>query len=273
MKNNGGNSMRLVKCLIITISLVVVGCSTTTTRLHPTLDQELKLIDSVVIIPPRIAIELVTFTGENERMSEREQEFGQTISSKARDELVLKGYNVVDYDIGDQMQGNEDFAYVISQIQDNFDQASKDLNLGKPLSQEKASSLKGSVGDVVNVVAEQAGADALLLIRYNGFDKSGGQVAKDIGTSVLVAVLTMGSVVPVQQKSGAVIQAALIDTTTGEVLWADTSAGILSPNIVDTVMNSMPSDVDAPVEVAPAPSEPTEPSHVSELTLDGAGAQ
>lgn len=54
----------------------------------------------------------------------------------------------------------------------------------------------------MNIVAEKSGADAILLMRYAGFDKSGGYVAKDVGTSLLVAVMTMGTVIPTKQTSG-----------------------------------------------------------------------
>ena len=234
----------LVKTFVIVLSLLSVSCSLTSTRLHPTLEQELKLIDSVVVIPPRVAITLVTLTGEDERMTEKETTFSQEISTIAKKALQEKGYQVVDYDVAGQISSDEEFAYVIQQIQDGFDQAGKDLKLGLSLSETEAKTLKASVGESVNILAERSQADAILLTRFTGFDKSGGHVAKDIGISILVGVLTLGAVVPVSEISGATTQAALIDATTGEILWANSSAGVLSSKISNAVMSTIPDDID-----------------------------
>ena len=81
-------------------------------------------------------------------------------------------------------------------------------------------------------------------MRYAGFDKSSGYVAKDVGTSLLVAVLTMVTVIPTKQTSGAITEFALIDGVTADVMWADTKAGLLNSTIGNQALETLPLDID-----------------------------
>jgi hypothetical protein len=229
--------------------LVVSGCATTktTARSHPTLETELHHVNTVVILPPRVEIVYVTLTGENERMTEKENEIRNQLVEIAERRLANRGYELVDFDFSGTMASDEEFAYTITQVREGFDRARKDLDLGKQVSEEEANKIRTSVGEAVNIVAAKTGADAIFLMRYAGFDKSGGQVAKDVTTSLLVGALTAGVFIPVSSTSGAVSEAALIDGLTGEVLWANVTVGALDTGIMDKCLESCPRDID-PVE-------------------------
>lgn len=229
---------------VLGFMLVVGGCATTTTRTHPTLDEQLEHVNSVVIAPPRVEIEYVTLTGENERLTEQEEVIRQQLISIARNALVMHGYEVVEFDFEGAMENDEEFAYTVTQIREGFDKAKEDLQLGKQVSEEEARKLQVCLGEAANVVAAESGADAILLVRYAGFDKSDGYVAKDVGTSVLVAVLSMGSVLMTSPASGAITEVALIDGITGDLLWADVKGGFLNADPAVAAMNTMPHDVD-----------------------------
>ncbi len=177
-------------------------------------------------------------------MTENEAEIRKLLYENAKQSLTSKGYEVIDYDLQSEIANNEEFAYIVNQVKDGFTQAKKDLKQGQQISVEESRSVKASLGSAVNLVAEQSGADAVLLVRYQGFEKSDGQIAKDIGTSVLVGVLTLGAVVPVQATSGALTEAALIDGASGDVLWTDIKPGKLSSGVTSPAMESMPIDVD-----------------------------
>ena len=209
--------------------LLAAGCATTTTtRTHPTLEEQLHHINSVVIAPPRVEIEYVTLTGENERKTEQEESIRAQLVAIAEGALTAHGYEIVEFDFDGAMENDEEFAYTVTQIREGFDNAKEDLKFGKPIAEEKAKNLKISLGEAASIVAAESGADAILLIRYSGFDKSDGYVAKDVGTSVLVAVLSMGIVLMTSPTSGAITEVALIDGITGDLLWADVKGGFLN---------------------------------------------
>ena len=228
----------------LSILLVIAGCVTTTTRTHPTLEEQLHHVNSVVIIPPRVEIEYRTLTGENERLTEKEDTIRAQLIQIAERELRVHGYDIIEFDFESALENDEEFAYTVTQIREGFEKAKEDLQLGKQVSPEQAKKLKISVGEAVNVVATESGADAILLMRYAGFDKSDGHVAKDIGTTLLVGILTGGGVLMTSPTSGAVTEVALIDGVTGDVLWADIKGGVLNAAVADYTMDTLPYDVD-----------------------------
>ena len=145
---------------VLGFMLVVGGCATTTTRTHPTLDEQLEHVNSVVIAPPRVEIEYVTLTGENERLTEQEEVIRQQLIAIARNALVIHGYEVVEFDFEGAMENDEEFAYTVTQIREGFDKAKEDLQLGKQVSEEEARKLQVCLGEAANVVAAESGADS-----------------------------------------------------------------------------------------------------------------
>lgn len=224
--------------------LLASACAITTTRTHPELNEQLQHIDTVVIAPPRVEITQLTLTGENERLLELERMIRQELVALAEARLRERGFEVLPFDFDAAMQENDEFAYTVTQIREGFEKAKEDLQLGQPIAPEKANKLAVSLGEATNIVAARTGADAILLLRYQGFDKSSGYVAKDVATSVLVAVLTAGQIVPYKPAEGAITEAALVDGATGEVLWADIKGGKLNAAIAGNTMDTLPQDMD-----------------------------
>lgn len=100
---------------IITLLVFIASCTTTTsTRRHPTLTEQLEYIDSVVVIPPRVEIEYVTLTGENERLTEQEDTIRIQLIQMAEQRLKSRGYHVVEFDFEGAIKSNEDFAYTVA---------------------------------------------------------------------------------------------------------------------------------------------------------------
>lgn len=233
-----------IATILLSVTVLAGGCATTTTRTHPTLAEQLNRVDTVVIVPPRIEIQYVTLTGENERLTEQELAISDQLMAIAARELRDHGYEVIDFDFEAAIEKDDELAYTVTQIREGFERAKKDLQLGKALSEDEADNIRISVGEAVNHVAAMSGADAILLMRYVGFQKSEGYVAKDVGTSILVGVLTMGSVIPISQTAGAMTEVALVDGVTGDVLWADIMSGMLDSSITDKALDTLPHDVD-----------------------------
>lgn len=235
---------------VTSISLMLLsGCVTTTARTHPTLEDELLDINTVVIAPPRVEIEFRKLTSENERLEYQEEIIRSQLVAIASKKLQAHGYEIIDFDFDSAIENDEEFADTVTQITEGFERAKEELKLGKHLPEEEAKNIRISVGEAVNIVATRSGADAILLMRYSGYDKSGGHVAKDIGISILVTVLSYGMVSMAFPTEGAITEAALIDGATGEVLWADIKGGGLDALAADAMMDTMPDDVDPVVAI------------------------
>lgn len=236
--------MKALKICTVLISLALVGCANTTSRTHPTLDQELLQVERVVIAPPDVEVTLITFTGENERMTTVEESLSLELMTLSQSFLTNQGYEVVEFDFAAARAEDAELATLLGDFNAAYDQAKKDLKAGQMISEAEASSVRSTLGEAAILVADEADADAVLLVRFAGFDKSEGQVAKDLGTSILVGVLTMGTVVPIMPTSGAVMEVALIDGGTGDVLWTDMKQGNLSAAVTNQVMATLPEDID-----------------------------
>ncbi|MBK6509341.1 MAG: hypothetical protein IPG06_07670 [Haliea sp.] len=66
--------MKGLTTLMVVMSFAILGgCSTTTARTHPDIEAQLKAVKRVVIAPPEIEVTLITFTGENERITATEE--------------------------------------------------------------------------------------------------------------------------------------------------------------------------------------------------------
>ena len=138
------------------------------------------------------------------------------------------------------MESDPDFAFEVNQVMEAFNEARKELYDGKSVTVENKNKFNTSIGPVVNTIASRAQADAVLLLHYYGFEKSGGMVAKDIAASVLLALLSGGTTV-VQSTSGSQIEIAFIDGDTGAVLWVNTKAAPgLTAEIAKQTMDEFP---------------------------------
>jgi hypothetical protein len=233
--------------LAVTISLILTGCSSLpniTTREHTDLEVHLEKIERVVIVPPQVVIELINIDGDNERLSEKETTVSDTIVQQTSSMLVQQGYELVTFDFDQAVQDDPELAYQITQISQSYEQAKQDLQAGRPVTEANKRSYEATMGKAVISVAAKADADAVCLLHYSGFKKSKAMVSKDVGTSVLVGLVTLGYMVPVYTRAGALFEAALVDGVTGDVLWMDMNSGPLNTSIADPVLMTLPKDID-----------------------------
>lgn len=246
----------------------LTACSSlqpTTTREHEDLEQHLLKVEKVVIAPPDVLIELLKVSGDNERISALENSTRQGIINLARRELRLAGYEIVEFDFARAVAEDDELAFKVTQVKEAFDAAREELRAGRPLTASQKRAFNATVGSAVNAVSARTEADAVLLLRYAGFKKSEGMVTRDVATSVVVGILTMGQGILVYDTAGASMEAALIDGVTGDVLWTDSRAGPLDTSIATAAMSTLPRDLDPegamPAAVAAeTPALPPEPA-------------
>ncbi len=133
--------------------------------------------------------------------------------------LEENNLKVISFDFSTEAANDEEFAYAITQAKEAWNKAKEDMYKEGMVSEKEKAKFTTTLGSVLNQIAEKTGADASLLIQYNGFQKSDGAIAKDIAAGVLLAVLT--GAVAVQPTEGAVVDIALVDNSSGKVIWAD----------------------------------------------------
>ena len=230
--------------LIAVLAVVfVTGCATTTVREHPELESRLHQIESVVIAPAAVSIQQINFTGENEQLVEMEESIRAELMQLAKVQLEEGGYEVIDFDFDSAIAEDEDLAYTITQVREEFGEAKSKLYQRYVVPEEEKRSIQASVGTAVNMVSERSGADAVLLMHYTGAKKSAGSVAKDVAVSVMVTLLT-GST-PVSNSESSYVEVAFIDGVTGDVIWTNIlNSPQLSSGVASVAFKTLPEDID-----------------------------
>lgn len=241
-----------VAALLMTL---VSACSTTAVREHLKMAAELGKIHNVVIIPPSVTIEKIMFTGENERMTDQKATLAPKIMDLGRDLLAKHGYTVVAFDFDKATKDDPDLAFALSQPHDAYLQAHKKLYKQMLVPTSKKQAIAASTGATANLIADKTGADALLLINYKGYVKSGGEMAKEATASVLLAVLTLGNAVVVPVSGQSQVEAAMIDGNTGDVLWSNIQGGAgANEDSASATLASIPQEPSSTTAMASSPA-------------------
>lgn len=210
------------------LAATLSGCAMTSVRQHPDFANGERKIKVVAILPAEVEYRHLVFTGENERDAEREKTIASEIESGMGVALQNRGYTTKFDVLNKARSGDKEFNFQLEQLKGAYVQISKELYAQPMVAEEESTKFKVGVGPLANPFAEIAGADALILARYQGFDKSGGLLAKEITGSVLLAALTGVYYVPA--KSGGQIELSLIDGVSGEVLWSNAFGGPMEAN-------------------------------------------
>lgn len=230
--------------LILLVSLVS-GCATMTPiRQHPDFASASRKVQTVVILPPEVEYLRIVFNGDNERETEKEQTITQELQAGLEAALKKKQFTVRPWFSDKQKAANQNISFDLQQVRTAYNEAAKQL-FEKPANEEESKQYRVSMGPVVNPIASLVNAETLLYVRYNGFNKSGGQQAKDIVAGALLGVLT--GVMPVYAAEGSVLEVALIDGATGDVLWANRGGnqgpgglGFQAPLMAENILTRLP---------------------------------
>jgi hypothetical protein len=229
---------------LLVVSLVS-GCVTMTPiRQHPDFANAARQVQTVAILPPDVEYLRIVFTGDNERQTDKEQTITQELQEGLETALKKKQYALQPWLSDKQKEANKNASFDLQQVRTAYNEAAKQL-FEKPANEEESKNYRVSLGPVVNPVASLVNAEALLYVRYNGFEKSGGQQTKDIVAGVLLGALT--GVIPVYAGEGSVLEVALIDGATGDVLWANRGGnqgpgglGFQAPLMAENILTRLP---------------------------------
>lgn len=126
--------------------------------------------------------------------------------------LTSMGYQLKSVNISDDvLLQDQALARDLTHVRDDFNQALAELTGSRTKS-------KIYFTPLVNVFAERAQADILLMIQGYGFETSGGKKTKDAVTAGIGALL---GYMPAMQFTATQIVVFLIDGVTGELIWVN----------------------------------------------------
>lgn len=223
---------------LLALGVGTLPACTTTARVYPELEARRSRIARAAVLPPEAKFVLITFKGDNPRMSAEEEGAKAVLPGMIAAKLREHGLAVDESGVA----ANSDLRFQATELQATFDQA-----LGDLLATRQGPQVSRSLGPQAARVADPLGVDALALVRIEGYSKSGGEIAKDLAKTFVVGFITAGTLVPVSPTSGATIVSALIDGSTGDVLWTNVafsqSASFDAPGLqalVNAVFSNFP---------------------------------
>ena len=207
-------SHRSVWMVVLGGALVTTtGCSTV--RVHPAFQERQPSIHVVAALPPEVTVYRLTFKGDRELMHELIPPVAETIITTVEATFTAKGYKVPHLNPNDpELTQNAELRGAIFQAQQVFDKRLEEISrrgLRQPFTY--------TLGPEVNRFADMSRSDALLLSRCEGMKKSGGEIAKDVAKTLLIAVASLGHVFVAYPSSITVVQLAIVDGDTGDILW------------------------------------------------------
>lgn len=259
--------------IVVGLALAVVvslasGCAVTPIRQHPDFASAARKVESIGVLPPDVEHVRVVFNGDNERVTEKELTVAAELTQGLETSLKNKHYVVRPWLDTTQKEQHPNLNFDLQQVRTAYNEAAKQL-FDKPANEEESKQYRVSLGPVVNPIATLVNAEALLYVRFFGFEKSGGQQTKDILAGALLGVLT--GVVSVPRPDGAAMEVALIDGVTGDVLWANRGAdgalGYGAPLMAENILARLPGKDAAVVatgtegpKVAEAEAQPEAPT-------------
>ena len=230
--------------LYMLILAIVAGCGPARFRVHPQLQEKVHSIKTVAIMPPSIKLYALSIGGNTQLMDEptapAEQIVAATIEKKLERHagVVFKPFpspTAILAASSDLAAGLKD---ELEDTQALFEAVSASVLLHtygdgdpKEIFPEKLKNFDYSLGPEVQRLAKLADADALLFVSGVDHISTGGRKAVMSGVALLC---TAGFLVnPIQAAmclaslSGrAILRAALVDATTGALLWYNIGSGV-----------------------------------------------
>lgn len=183
---------------------------------HEQFAQRQQKIKTIAVVPADVAFNLDTVADGMQRDAAREDQIRAELRATAEAQIASHGYKV-DASLAARMAaGDQNLAFEFEQFKQRYVGIANESRRRNP-AEDGVALVKTGVGPQAIAWAANSGVDALLLVRYQGFSRSGGKVFVDSIPGVLLGALT--GIGYAAKKSDAYLEAVLIDAVSGEVLW------------------------------------------------------
>ena len=207
--------------ILLSLSLVLIfltGCAAPTrVRLHPEFVNNPESVNSIALLPLDCHVKYYDLSDENTNHPGREREIDSLIAPLIPKILESQKYDVQTRSIPPDSQDSTDFLEWVAEMRASHAASLLDMYPRGNISMEEVLNFPGQVSP--EVVSNYTGpeTDAFLLVKYSGFKRSSGAMAAGLGGGIALGVLTGVAVIPYPE--GGTMQAALVDATSGNILW------------------------------------------------------
>ncbi len=243
--------------------VVISGCATGVIAKHPDFKSRQARIHAMTILPPKIDVYKLAFNGDRQEMYDLLAPITSEATEELQTTLTNRGYNIRVLNLNDDaLRESPELKRSLQTIRDVFNtRISEYQKRWFPAFRQFTYSL----GSEVNIVADHTKSDALVIVQCTGLKKTGGEITKDITQSALIFAATLGSVLVINHASATVIQLAVVDGDTGDILWYADNSEDATFDIADeprfrgvlrNMMSQFPNAIAQRAATTPLPSRP-----------------
>lgn len=203
------------------VCLSLSACSTV--RKSGNFERRFPEIQKVVVVPPEFTVIRRVFKGDDETLFEESKDSAEHIHIALEESFRKKGYEVMPYRTVEEAAANDpELVRILNQLKERYAKSAEDI---QKLFIDKAEwdDFHFSLGSDVNAVVDAAGADALVFAQGGGFVSSGGEIAKGIAKTTLIAAASLGMVTYIEPDHYAMLYVSVVDGDNGEILWHNPS--------------------------------------------------
>ena len=213
---------------VVTLGLWVcfstTGCATY--QVHPEFKDRQKSFKTLACIPPDVEVYRLTFAGDKESMYDLCPLVAKYTTDELKRVFEEKGYTMQSLDLSESTLAQQpELRTSLHTVQELYKKTLEDI------AKRRQKKFTYTIGPEINPFADRAQTDALLLVKWVAYKKTGGEIAKDIAKSILIAAATLGNVVPVFNFSEGLTQLAVVDGSTGDILWYHHNFGRTAVNV------------------------------------------
>ncbi|WP_028116423.1 hypothetical protein [Ferrimonas senticii] len=199
------------------VAIVLLNGCSSNVLWHEQHQQHLAGLQRVAILPPEVLVEQRFANSDPLPLEGQQQHLRQQLVLEAVTQLERQGVTPLVIE-ADQQQSA--FSQGLAWLKASYQQISHRLHNDKVVSATTAAGFSESVGFQAAQVANECDADALLLLRYHGWQMQG-----DPQPPLALGLLSSGDVKTPSAQSGERIEAALIDGASGDVIWTSVLSG------------------------------------------------
>ena len=210
MMHHGPAWSRLAMCgLLVSTS----GCATT--RVHPAFKERQRSIHVVAVLPPDVTVYRQTFRGDHELLHEQLPLITDVLIREIEASFRHKGYTVPHVNPTDpQLTQDSQLRSAIFNAQQVFAKRLEEIHR-----HWRFAKFDYAIGPEVNQFADLARSDVLVFSRCEGMKKSGGEIARDVTKTVLIAAATLGGLLVLYPTAVTIVGVGVVDGDSGDLLW------------------------------------------------------
>ncbi|GAB1268958.1 hypothetical protein NBRC116493_22110 [Aurantivibrio infirmus] len=193
----------------------------------------------MVIVPVESHISLLGAENPEGQLPDLENQIADNLMKRAKEVLTERGFEILKFDEDNEELSRERSAAIKRYYPRGYGNLGRLKGVGYAISQSSSENLTGEADGSLTRIAEISNADSVLLIFFEGSDRTAGRAVKDsIGTAINAL---FGVRHPNISQTGYVVYVVMSDRTSGQHLWADKiRSGRLRDGNEDDVFNSFP---------------------------------